>query len=202
MSPRDVLTIGLTGGIASGKSEVSRRFEALGIPVIDADDIARELVSNGSELLGAIRAAFGPEALDEAGQLRRDWLRKRIFDNPEDRDTLEGILHPRIREEIMLRRARVSEPYCIVVAPLLFETGLDDSMDRTLVVDADEPTQIARLVERDGITEEDARAALAAQMSRRERRARADDVIENKGTLDDLDGQVQALHERYLSAAG
>jgi len=201
VSGKAALTIGLTGGIASGKSEVAKCFAALGVPIIDTDEVARDLVTEGSQALTAIRVAFGPDSVDEQGQLRRDWLRRHIFEDPEAKSTLEGILHPLIRERVADLRSRITAPYSIVVAPLLFETGFEEELDRVLVVDATRDTQIRRLMARDGVTESDAMAALSAQLSREERRAGADDIVDNNGELSELDRQVGTLHEKYLLLA-
>ena len=199
MSGKAALTIGLTGGIASGKSEVSNRFADLGVPIIDTDRIAHDLVSKGSEALSAVRAAFGPDSVDEQGQLRRGWLRRRIFDDPQARHKLEVILHPLILEQVAHLRSQVTAPYCIIVAPLLYETGFEEYVDRVVTVDATPETRIQRLMARDGVSESEARAALSAQLSQQDRRARAHDIIENDGDLSELDRQVRALHEQYLS---
>lgn len=196
------LTIGLTGGIAGGKTEVANRFADLGVPIIDTDRIAHGLVTEGSEALAGIHAAFGPDALDDEGQLRRGWLRRRIFDDPEAKHVLEDILHPLIRDRVTDLRARVTASYCIVVAPLLFETGFEAVVDRVLTVVAQPETRIQRLMARDGVSESEARAALSAQLAPDERRARADDIIENDGDLSGLNRQVRALHQHYLSLAG
>lgn len=201
VSDKAALTIGLTGGIASGKSTVADCFAGLGVTIIDTDRIAHNLVATGSEAMSDLRAAFGPDAVDDQGKLRRSWLRRRIFEDPEAKHTLEGILHPLIREQVAQRRSQVTGAYCVVVAPLLLETGFQKNVDRVLVVDAKPEIQIARLIARDGISESDARAALSAQWSREERRARADDIIENDGDLSELDRQVRALHQHYLSLA-
>jgi dephospho-CoA kinase len=201
MSDKAALTIGLTGGIASGKTEVADRFASLGIAIIDTDRIAHDLVTPGSDALSQLRAVFGPDALDGQGRLRRGWLRRRIFDDPEAKQTLEDILHPMIREQVVDLRSRVTAPYCIIVAPLLFETSFQENVDRVLVVDANPETQIMRLMARDGVSESDARTALSVQLSREERRARADDIIENDGDLVELDRQVSALHQHYSSLA-
>jgi dephospho-CoA kinase len=202
VSGKAALTIGLTGGIASGKSEVAKRFAELGVPIIDTDEIARELVTEGSQALTAIRATFGPDSVDEQGQLRRDWLRRHIFDDAEARRTLEGILHPLIREKVADLRSRITAPYAIVVAPLLLETGFEEEVDRVLVVDTTPDTQIQRLMARDDVAESDALAALSTQLSREDRRVRADDIVDNNDDLSALDAQIRALHQRYMSLAG
>ena len=196
-----MLIIGLTGGIGSGKTEVSNRFAGLGVPIIDTDQLARELVEPGQPALSDIAAVFGPDCLDERGRLRRDALRERVFINPDGRRRLEAILHPRIQSLIQARIAALSAPYCLVVIPLLLETGMSDLVDRILVVDVSEMDQIRRVMVRDGVTEEQVRRILAAQISRTQRLARADDILENTGNIDLLISQVAALHQHYLALA-
>ncbi|HRD66602.1 MAG TPA: dephospho-CoA kinase [Candidatus Competibacter sp.] len=196
-----MLVIGLTGGVGSGKTVVSDRFAQRGVPVIDTDLLARELVEPSQPALLDIVAEFGLDCLDEKGRLRRNMLRERVFADPNGRRRLEAILHPRIR---ILMRARIAElvaPYCLAVIPLLVETGMTDAVDRILVVDAPEAEQIRRVMARDGASEKQARRILAAQASRDQRLAQADDILENTGDLDALSRQVAALHERYLALA-
>lgn len=196
-----VLVIGLTGGIGSGKTEVSTRFARHGVPVIDTDQLSRELVEPGQPALAEIVADFGPDCLDDQGRLRRHHLRERVFADPSGRRRLEAILHPRIRATMRARVADLATPYCLVAIPLLVETGMTDLVDRILVVDVPEVEQIRRVMARDGVTEAHARRVLAAQARRDQRLAHADDVLENGGDLDLLDRQVAALHERYLALA-
>lgn len=193
--------VAVTGGIASGKSAVTVRFARLGVPVIDADLIARELVEPGEPALQAIAERFGAGVLTHTGQLDRRALRGIIFADTTARLDLEAILHPRIRS-CMHERARNSDAaYVVLAIPLLTASSGYTWIDRVLVVDVAEAVQIERLMRRDGVDEASARAALAAQISRAERLALADDVIDNSGRLDDLDAQVTALHEGYLHAA-
>ncbi len=196
-----VFTVGLTGGIASGKSAVSDRFGALGVPIIDTDLIAREVVEPGHPVLGEVVAAFGPEVLDDEGRLQRRKLREIIFSDPEKQDLLEGILHPAIRAIVRQRVAEVVAPYCMVVIPLLVESGHFDWLNRVLVVDVPTEVQIERLVQRDDVTPEQAQDALSAQASRGERLSIADDVIDNSGDIAGLDGEVRRLHAAYLELA-
>ncbi len=193
-----MLTVGLTGGVASGKSEVARAFAALGVPVIDSDELAREALAPGSEGLTLAIEVFGRGYLDANGALDRTRLRRRVFEDPEARKALEAIVHPRVRALLAERLATLRAPYVIVVVPLLVETDMAGEMDRVLVVDCPETLQIARLKARDGETEASARAMIAAQADRSARLAAADDVIENDADLDRLDTQVRALHEAYL----
>lgn len=196
-----MLRIGLTGGIGSGKSTVAELFARRGVPVIDTDVIAREVVEPGQPAIAEIERAFGREVLDDAGRLDRAALRRRVFDDPAARARLEAILHPRIRAEVERRLAALEAPYCLVVVPLLVETNFVDLIDRVLVVDADEALQIARTSARDAVPPESVERVMAAQASRAERLARADDVIRNDGTLSDLEHEVERLHARYLAMA-
>lgn len=193
--------IGLTGGIASGKTTVANLFAALGATVIDTDVIAREVVAPGQPALEEIAAAFGDRVLQADGSLDRSALRSRIFASEEDRETLEAITHPRIRAEALRQADAAGGPYQLIVVPLLVQSPLRGSVDRVLVVDCPEEVQIERLVARDGESEDGARRILAAQSSRSERLAIADDVITNDGGLDNLREQVAALHEIYRSLA-
>jgi len=196
-----VFTVGLTGGIASGKSAVSERFAALGVPVIDTDVIAREVVEPGQPVLREIIAAFGNEIVDEDGKLRRRKLREIIFSDPEKQALLQEIVHPAIRMETYRRVEQAKGSYCLVVIPLLAESGHFEWLDRVLVVDVPEEFQIQRLIARDGVREEDARRSLAAQASREVRLQLADDVIDNSADIRALDGAVAALHKKYESLA-
>ncbi|HEY8554496.1 MAG TPA: dephospho-CoA kinase [Burkholderiales bacterium] len=196
-----MLRIGLTGGIGSGKSTVAQLFARRGVPVIDTDVIAREVVEPGQPAIAEIERAFGRKVLDDAGRLDRAALRRRVFDDPAARARLEAILHPRIRAEVERRLAALEAPYCLVVVPLLVETNFVDLIDRVLVVDADEALQIARTSARDAVPPESVERVMAAQASRAERLARADDVIRNDGTLSDLEREVERLHARYLAMA-
>lgn len=197
-----VFTIGLTGGIGSGKSTVAQMFAARGIPVIDADRIARELTAPGTSAAFEIAAAFGKGLLRGDGDLDRDALRRRVFDDPEARLRLEAILHPLIRREMLRRRDAVHDGYCILAVPLLIEGGMTDLVDRVLVVDCDEETQVARACARDGRTPEEIRAIMAAQADRARRLAQADDVLVNEGTPEELGAGVGSLDRRYRDLAG
>lgn len=194
--------IALTGGIAAGKSAVTRRFAALGVPIHDADVAAREVVAPGSEGLAAVVAAFGNEALDAHGHLDRAAMRRRVFADPLARKTLEAIVHPRVRQWLHERALADTAPYCLLAIPLLVE-NLDHYrwIDRVLVVDAPTDLQLARLMARDGIDEALARRMLAQQAERAQRLALAHDVIDNSGDEAALDAAVAALHQRYLALA-
>lgn len=196
-----MLVVGLTGGIGSGKTVVSNGFAAHGVPVIDTDLIARELVEPGQAALAEIAAEFGADCLDEAGRLRRAVLRERVFADPVARQRLEALLHPRIRALAQQRIAAQTAPYGLLVIPLLAETGMSDLVDRVLVVDAPEAEQIRRVMARDRIDATQAQRILAAQASRRQRLALADEVVENAGDLIELERRVAALHTYYLRLA-
>ncbi len=196
-----MLIIGLTGGIASGKSTVARLFRGLGVPIIDADEISRELVEPGSICLDQIAAEFGNVILDSDSRLDRRKLRELIFNDPSARRRLEAILHPAIRREMQCRVDKLDSPYCILVIPLLIEANQRDLVDRVLVVDVAVDVQRQRLRERDHATETLIDAMLSAQTDRQTRLAAAEDVLTNDSNLADLDQQVRSLHQRYQTLA-
>ena len=196
-----IFTVVLTGGIASGKTTVSDLFAELGVPIIDTDRIARELVEPGQPALRSIAETFGPGCLDANGGLARKVMRSIIFSDPDAKARLEGILHPLIRAEVQCRVAELDADYCIVVIPLYAGPGFYDRVDRVLVVDAAESTQISRVMQRDGTTREAAQAILASQIGRRERLALADDVIVNEAGLGELQQRVCELHAAYRALA-
>ena len=193
--------VALTGGIASGKTTVADLFAALGVPVIDTDVIARQVVEPGQPALAAVVAAFGPDVLDADGHLDRRRMRARIFADPTARQRLESILHPAIRTEMERRSSEAGGPYQVLVIPLLAEGKRRDHVDRVLLVDVPESLQIERLVLRDGVSHEQARLSLGAQATRAERLTMADDVVRNTGSVDELQGQVARLHQLYLGLA-
>lgn len=193
--------VGLTGGIASGKSVVADMFADLGVPIIDTDVIAREVVEPGQPALEEIRERFGEHMLDASGNLDRMAMRKEIFANEQSRSDLETILHPRIGAETRRQADAADGDYQIIVVPLLVSSPLRHFVDRVLVVDCDPNTQIQRLLARDTETEEQARKILAAQTSREERLAIADDVIRNDGDLEQLRERVIELANRYSELA-
>jgi dephospho-CoA kinase len=200
MAPR--LRIGLTGGIASGKSTVEQRLIELGVPVINADDSARAVVARGQPGLAAVVRHFGGGVLRPDGELDRPALRNLIFQNPEKRRDLEGILHPLIREHMEQQVAGAVGPYLVLSIPLLVEGGgARTQVDRILVVDADESQQVRRLMARDSVSAEQAHAILAAQASRGDRLKAADDVLVNSGSVAELRQAVDRLHQRYLELA-
>lgn len=196
------LRIGLTGGIASGKSTVSRRFEELGVPVIDADAVSRTVVAPGTPGLDRIVGRFGRGVLQPSGDLDRRALRDLIFNDPESRQALDAILHPLIGVEMERQAAAALGPYLVMAIPLLVEGGrARERVDRVLVVDVDEALQLERVQERDRSSLEQARAILASQASRGARLAVADDVLSNGGTVAELRQAVDRLHERYVKLA-
>jgi dephospho-CoA kinase len=196
------LRIGLTGGIASGKSTVTQRLAELGVPVIDADVASRSVVEPGKPGLAQVVQRFGVGVLDADGRLDRRTLRNLIFKDSSLRQALDAILHPLIRAE-MEREAGVAKgPYVVMAIPLLVESGsADKRVDRVLVVDAEETLQIQRLQARDGSSAEQARAILASQSGRAARLAAADDVLSNTGTVAELRQAIDRLHEKYLQLA-
>ena len=195
------LRIGLTGGIASGKSTVAQRFTELGVPVIDADAAARAVVASGTPGLAQVVERFGPGVLDSRGVLDRRVLRDLIFNDPSSRRDLEAILHPLIRAAMEESAEAAAGPYIVMAIPLLVEGGATDRVDRILVVDVDEPVQLQRVMARDGSSLEQARAILASQASRSARLAAADDVLLNSGTVTDMRQAVDRLHDKYLRLA-
>lgn len=194
--------VALTGGVAAGKSAVEDRFRALGVGVHDADRAAREVIEPETPGLAAIVEAFGREVLGPDGRLDRPSMRRRIFADRDARRTLEAIIHPRVRQWLRDRADDDPGPYCILAIPLLVENLAHYRwVDRVLVVDVDPQEQVRRLIRRDGVDEGLARRMLASQASREQRLAIADDVIDNGGPENALDGQVRALHARYLALA-
>ena len=200
--PEDKFIVGLTGGIASGKSLVADYFAQLGVAVIDTDVVAREVVEPGQPALAEVVDAFGAGILDDAGALDRRALREIVFADEASRKTLEGILHPLIREETFRQAEAASGPYVVIVVPLLFESPMKAAMDRILVVDCSEETQEERLMARDNESAAQARRIMATQATRKERLSIADDVVANDGTREALYEAVVALHESYLELAG
>jgi dephospho-CoA kinase len=196
------LRIGLTGGIASGKSMVTQRFAELGVPVIDADVASRSVVEPGKLGLAQVVRRFGVGVLDADGRLDRRALRSLIFKDSSLRQALDAILHPLIRAEMEREAAEANGPYVVMAIPLLVEGGSPGKrVDRVLVVDADETLQIQRLRARDGSSEDEARAIIVSQASRTARLAAADDVLLNTGSVAELRQAVDRLHEQYLQQA-
>ena len=195
--------VALTGGIASGKSTVANLFAAHGVPLIDTDLIARDVVGPGQPALAAVAQAFGSDVIDSDGRLDRRRLREIIFSDSTARTRLEAILHPAIRAEMERQSVAAAQagPYQMLVIPLLAEGGRRDHVDRVLVVDTPETVQVERLMTRDAVTREQAEASLRAQAQRSTRLGIADDVLTNTGRIDDLREQVAALHARYVKLA-
>jgi dephospho-CoA kinase len=201
-SGRQKFVVGLTGGIGAGKSAAAEEFARLGATVVDTDALAHALTGAGGAALPDIEKAFGSGFIAENGAMDRRRMREHVFASPQARRLLEGILHPMIREASEAAIAAASGPYVVHVVPLLVESGeFGRRVDRVLVVDAPEATQVARVRSR-GLAEEAVRAILRSQVSRDERLAAADDVIDNGGDLEALRRQVGELHQKYLQFAG
>lgn len=198
---RPALVIGITGGIGSGKTTVADMFADLGVPVIDADDLARRVVARGEPAHAEIVQAFGRDVLADSGELDRRRMRDRVFSDPDKRERLEAIVHPRVYAEMRRRLDDLESPYAIVVVPLLIETGGRDVVDRVLVVDSPEELQVERTLQRDDTSRAAVEKILAAQVDRRSRLAAADDVIENAASKSVLEGAVSRLHQQYLGTA-
>jgi dephospho-CoA kinase len=196
-----VYRVGLTGGIASGKSTAAKFFGELGVPILDSDQVARDVVEPGQPPLERLVQRFGPSILTSDGHLDRPALRDIVFSDPKARADLEALTHPAIGAAMEARSALAGGPYQILVIPLLVEKNLASHLDRVLVVDCEEALQLRRLHRRDGATRQQAQAILDAQASRAARLKAADDVISNGGTIDAVREQVTALHARYLELA-
>ena len=197
-----IFVVVLTGGIASGKTTVSDLFELKGVPIIDTDVIAHEIVEPGQAALDRIRVEIGQEFINSEGELDRRKMRDAIFSEPELKSKLEGILHPAISAEASRRVAVLDQPWCILVVPLLVESNLFPWIDRVLVVDTEESVQIQRVMARDKINRKQARAILDAQAGRQQRLNLADDIIENNASLEQLESAVDRLYKRYNTMAG
>ena len=195
-------TVGLTGGIGSGKSTVADYFAALGVTIVDADVAAHRLTAADGDAIDAIRDAFGDAFFTADGALDRAAMRAHVFNDAAERRRLEAILHPLIRAASERERAAAVSPYVMLVVPLLFESkNRAGSVQRTLVVACDEAVQIARVMRRSALSEAEVKAIIATQMPAAERIALADDVIDNSGDADALDAPIAALHRRYIEAA-
>ena len=193
--------LGITGGIGSGKSAATQWFESQGIVVVDADIVAREVVDLGQPALKEIQLSFGDWVLLEDGNLNRRALREHIFQFPEARETLEKITHPAIRQSIIQQLQQAESPYVILVSPLLFETNQHELVHHTLLIDADEQTQLQRASQRDGQNEEQIRKIISVQMPRAQKQLLANDIVMNDGLLAHLHKQLQPLHLNYLQRA-
>lgn len=191
--------LGLTGGIGSGKSAVSAMFEELGIQVVDADIVAREVVEPGSTGLEKITEHFGDEILSTDGSLDRAKLRAIIFADESQKQWLNNLLHPLIRESMLSQLKQTTSEYVILVAPLLFENGLEKYCNHTLLIDVPVDVQITRTTARDNVSVELARQIIASQMSRADKQQKAADILDNNRTLEEVKTDVQKLHEKYLT---
>jgi len=197
----ETFVVVLTGGIASGKTAVSDLFAEKGVPVIDTDRIAHEIVEPGQPALKRIAEAFGQAFLGADGRLDRKKMRNAIFSSPQQKNRLESILHPAIASEVDQLIAQVSEPWCILVVPLLAETSLFKWIDRVLVVDVEESVQIERVLARDKINQQQAQSIIAAQVDRRQRLTLANDILDNSGSLAQLKVNVDKLFRKYTALA-
>ena len=198
---RTSLVVGLTGGIASGKTSVGELFAQRRVPLVDADVVARDVVVPGSPGLAAVAAAFGAEVIGADGALDRGALRRRVFESPQERLRLEALLHPLIRAEMSRQLSQLRAPYVMLIAPLLLEADMTDLVERVLVVDVPAERQLERVMARDGSSRAEAENILASQISRQQRLDRADDVIVNDGPLSALAPQIDRLHQLYLQLA-
>ncbi|CAE7733928.1 MAG: dephospho-CoA kinase [Gammaproteobacteria bacterium] len=193
-----MFVVGLTGGIGSGKTTVANLFADLGVDLVDADELSRVAVEPGTDALAAIAEKFGKEILTPQGSLARSELRKIVFADAEKRQWLEELLHPIIGELIVKRIAQCRSPYCLLVSPLLLETSQSRLVDRILVIDLSESSQLERTMQRDGSDRETIEAIIASQMKREQRLLAADDVLDNESDRDSLAQRVASLHQKYL----
>jgi len=193
--------VGITGGIGSGKSAVTDYLETKGITVVDADRVSRLVVEPGTAGLAAITEHFGQEILLPSGELNRAALRKLVFDNQDERKVLEGITHPRIRDEIARQLSEAVSPYVVLASPLLLESGQNSFADYVVVVDVPESVQLSRTMARDDNSEQLVKSIMAAQLDRETRLSRADTSIKNDGTLEELYARVDDLHQELLVRA-
>lgn len=201
-TPNIPFIVGLTGGIGSGKSTIANAFASHGVNIVDTDRIAHQVSASGGAAIDALRNSFGDDAIASDGSMDRDWMRQRVFDDEQERRKLEQILHPIIRritnEQVMAQ----PKPYVIIDVPLLIESGnWENRCDRVLVVDCQVQTQIDRVIQRNGFTRERIDSIIAAQATREQRLAAADDVIDNDSDLDQSLKHVDELHEQYLALA-
>lgn len=196
-----MFVVGITGGIGSGKSAVTDHLETLGITAVDADKVARVVVEPGTPGLAAIAEHFGEDILLADGRLDRAALREIVFDNPDERKVLEGITHPRIRDEISRQLSEANSPYVVLSSPLLLESGQNTFADYVVVVDVPEEVQLTRTMARDNNSEALVKQIMAAQLDRKTRLSRADTSIMNDGSLEALYERVKKLHEDLLARA-
>lgn len=193
--------LGVTGGIGSGKTTVTDLFASYGIKVVDADVVARHIMDKGSPALKAVEERYGTQALQADGSLNRAWLREKIFQEPAEKDWLNALTHPLIREQLIEQLQQADSPYVILSAPLLVENNLTRFCDRVLVVDVSPDTQRERTVKRDNVSAAQVEQIIKAQAPREKRLAAADDIINNDGAINDLTPQVAKLHQQYLNLA-
>ncbi|MGV6825484.1 MAG: dephospho-CoA kinase [bacterium] len=196
-----MLRVGLTGGIGSGKSTVAEYFRKLGIEVIDADNITHSLSQPGTVVFDDIVSHFGQQVVLEDGTLDRDWLRKHVFADTAEKAALEKIIHPAVRSSMEIKLTAVKSPYCVLVVPLLIETGFTDMADRVLIVMASESIRTKRVMQRSGLSEDQIHKIMSTQATDADRLDTADDVIINDGKLDTLQHQVEALDKKYRELA-
>lgn len=194
-------TVGITGGIASGKTTVTHYFNQKGIQIVDADIVAREVVAPQTSALTEIRKHFGSNILNKDGSLNRKYLRNIIFNDLQKKQWLEALLHPLIRQQIIQKLKQATSSYPILVSPLLLETKQYLLVNRIMVIDVPEEQQIARTMKRDQCTQEQAKSIIGTQLSRKEREKHADDLVYNNGSLSSLYSQLEQLHTAYLKAA-
>ena len=197
---KPAMRVGLTGGIGSGKSAVKDLFDALGAPTIDADELARGMTRPGEAAFDEVVARFGPECVNQTGELRRDYLRDLIFNDPALKADLERIIHPRVVAAIHDFAQGVEYPYCVTCIPLLLETGAEIDVDRVLVVDAPEALRVQRVMQRDQVTAQQVKQIIRAQVGQTQRLRAADDVIVNDSNTTNLEAEVKRLHRLYLAA--
>ncbi|MCW3172547.1 dephospho-CoA kinase [Shewanella subflava] len=193
--------VGLTGGIGSGKTTVANLFADLGITLVDADIVAKDVVAKGTEGLTRIIEHFGADVCQANGALNRTALREIIFNQPQQRDWLNNLLHPMIRQTMLKQVQQADSAYVIMVVPLLFENGLDKLVNSTLVVDVDSKLQISRTSARDKVATTQVEQIILSQMPREQRLSKADDIIDNQGDLNSLRSKVALLHHKYLELA-
>ncbi|GGF67059.1 dephospho-CoA kinase [Alteromonas lipolytica] len=201
MTARRPFLIGVTGGIGSGKTLVTDTFAELGIEIVDADIVARDVVAPGSPGLEAIKAHFGDSVITESGELNRAALRECVFTNEEQKQWLNACLHPLIRKAMAAAIEQIRSPYGVLAVPLLIENGMQKMVDRIAVVDCPESQQLARALRRDGSSETVIKGIMAAQVSREKRLAEADDIIDNSHDIETTKAQIVQLHQTYLKLA-
>ncbi len=201
MTKKAPLIIGLTGGIGSGKTAASDYFHSLGVTIVDADVVARQVVEPHTQVWQEILQHFGSEVINDDNTLNRPWLRQIVFKTPEERQWLESVTHPAIRDEIVLQLQQASSDYAMLVSPLLFESDQNQLTQRNLLIDVPETIQMTRTCQRDNNSMEQVEAIIKAQMSRAERQQRADDIIVNDKDINHLQRACDEYHRDYLSQA-